>query len=352
MGMTGAQRPEQRQQGGKKSAGPPPDYMGAAQWQADSSRRAIQEQTAANRPNVSGPFSSQRWTRGPNGEWQLTTGLAGGLGQGLPGQAAAALQNPLDPSLFGPVQTGDQAREQAISSAYGAATSRLDPMFAQREEAQRAQLANQGLDPTSAAYRAQMGNFGRERTDAYNQALSSAIGQGTAAGHTAFQDNAQAQQMAIANALRQRQQPLAEMQQLQGMANNAPSFMGAGAADPTQYLAAMTGLGNWRLADKQMENQAAASAMQGLMSLFGAAGGGIAKAVSDERAKQNVRRWPIEALPGVPFATWEWRPGFEGSGPTVGVIAQDLARAAPRYVLRGEDGLLRVDYSFLWGGRP
>ena len=76
---------------------------------------------------------------------------------------------------------------------------------------------------------------------------------------------------------------------------------------------------------------------------------GLTGGLSDERAKQDIRRLHEEALPGVPFATWSWKPGFEWGGRTSGVIAQDLQRVAPNLVHEGPDGLLRVDYSFLEG---
>ena len=54
-------------------------------------------------------------------------------------------------------------------------------------------LANQGIDPGSAAYGKEMDTLNRGQNDAYSSAMSGAIQQGTAAGHTAFQDNLAAQ---------------------------------------------------------------------------------------------------------------------------------------------------------------
>jgi hypothetical protein len=93
----------------------------------------------------------------------------------------------------GALPTGQEARDQAITSAYGQSTSRLDPMFAQREDQMRARLANQGLDPGSQAADTAAGNFGRERNDAYTQALANAIGQGTSAGNAIFNQGVTAQ---------------------------------------------------------------------------------------------------------------------------------------------------------------
>jgi hypothetical protein len=79
-------------------------------------------------------------------------------------------------------------------------------------------------------------------------------------------------------------------------------------------------------------------------------GGGIGAAVpvlSDERFKADVVREAEEALPGVPFATWEWpdQPGVRHRG----VIAQDLERVAPEHVFTRGDGVKFADYSFLGG---
>lgn len=259
-----------------KSAGPAPDYKGFAEQQQASSQQNVQRQLEANRPNINTPFAQQSWSRGLDGEWTLNSGLNGGLGQAafaLGNQAGATLSQPLDPSLFGPVQTGDAAREQAISGAYNQAQARLDPMFARREEALGAKLAAQGLNPNSQAYRSAMGQFGTERNDAYNAALSSAIGQGTQAGAATFQQNLAAQQQGLANALRARNQPLADLQALQGFTTQMPGFNQAGMAEATQYLPAAMAFGNYNLQDAASQNQMWGSLLGGIGNLAGGIGG-------------------------------------------------------------------------------
>ena len=336
--------------GGKKSAPPPPNYQQASQDQAASSQANVSAQTLANRPNINTPFATQSWTTGPDGTPQLTTGLAGGLGAGaaaLQNQFGAANANPLDSSLFAPVAGGDAARNQAIESAWNQSTSRLNPMWDQRESQQRAQLAAQGLDPNGEAARNASGALGRDRNDAYTSALNSAIGQGTQAGQAVFGQNMASHQQALSDALAQRNAPLQSIGALQGLATGMPQFNQAGLADPTQSLAAAMGLGNYNIGNTQMQNDVAASAMQGIMGLLGSAGSGLASKFSDERLKTNVIRHREEALPGVPFASWEWKgqPGHR----EMGVIAQDLQKVAPEYVSEGEGGFLMVDYSFLRG---
>lgn len=90
----------------------------------------------------------------------------------------AALQESLDFSGASAIGDPTRLRQQAEDAVYGSATSRLDPQFAQREEAIESQLRNQGLRPGDEAYDTAMENFGRDRTDAYQQANFAAINAG------------------------------------------------------------------------------------------------------------------------------------------------------------------------------
>lgn len=327
-----------------KSAGAQPDFRGAAEQQGQSSQQAVNTQTQANRPNTNSPFSSEQWTKGPDGSWQRDLGLSGGLGTGasaLGAEFGAATSTPLDPSLFGGVADGSQARNQAIDAEFGQAVSRLNPMWDQRENQERSRLANMGLDPNSEAARTSMGSLGRERNDAYTSALNSAIGSGREAGTAVFNQNVASNQLALANALRRRSAPLEMMGQLRSFFDQ-PGFTNAGAGDATNYFGAATANGNWQQQDADRQNQFWGDLAGGIM---GAAGS--AAKLSDARAKTDIRRLPIEAMPGVPFATWQWAEGHEGSGPTFGVIAQDLQKVAPHLVRPRADGFLTVDYSFL-----
>jgi hypothetical protein len=233
--------------GGKKGAPAPPDYTGAAQQQGASSAANVGAQTAANRPNQSTTFANSNWVLGPNGQWTQQTGLAGPLGgaaNSLMGQAASNFGSPLD--------NGTATRDKVTSQLYDAATSRLDPQFRLQDEQVQANLANQGLDPTSAAARAANNQEDFARNDAYTQAMKSAQEQGTAAGQAAFEQN-----LAARNA------PLQEMGALQGL-EQMPSFMGAGMADPTQYLAAAMAQGNYGMQGAQMRNSVWADILGGL----------------------------------------------------------------------------------------
>lgn len=327
------------------SAPTPPDFNAAAQQQAGAQNAAIGQQTAANRPGQSTPFATTTWTQGPGGQWQQNVGFngpLGGLQQGLQQQAAQAMGTPFSLSGLPQMQTGEGARQQAIESAYGQATSRLDPAWQQREDATRTRLLQQGLDPGSEAFQREMGNLGQQRNDAYSSAMNAAIGQGTAAGDSVFRNSLLGRQQALADALRARGQAFGELQGMQGLLG-MPSFMGAGAGVAPQLLQA-AGL------QSQADLQRYATDQQAQSDMIGAGAGlltGGLSFLSDERAKTEVVRLPREALPGVPLATWRYREGYgDPSVRYLGVIAQDLQAAQPDAVTRGADGLLYVHPDF------
>ena len=78
--------------GGKSSAPPPPDYVGAAQLQGELSKETLNMQNFANRPTINTPFGSQTWqtnatTDPATGQkvtqWTQNTTLAPGLADAL-----------------------------------------------------------------------------------------------------------------------------------------------------------------------------------------------------------------------------------------------------------------------------
>lgn len=305
-----------------KHAPPPADYVGAAEQQGRSSR-----------PNVSTSFGSQSFSQGPDGQVTMTSQLSPEL-QKLFGRASG-----FDFANLGQMQDGSAARQQAIDSAYQQATSRLNPQWAQRETQLRSQLANQGLDANSQASRAANQQLGQARNDAYSSAMASAIAQGQAAGDSVFRNNMLARQQSIAEALGTPQ--IGALQQMQGFLN-APNFR----SDPTQYLAATRDKGeaDWR--KFQFDTQSDVDAWQsGLGTLAQLAP--YLFMLSDERAKTDIERLPVEALPGVPFARWTYRHDDSGKR-YLGVVAQDMERAGhSRWVATRPDGLKAVNYGFL-----
>jgi hypothetical protein len=126
---------------------------------------------AAATPNQTNAFGvNSSWNKGADGRMNQTQSFGGPLGdlnQNLQGQAANAWSSPLD--------NGAQARQHAEDAIYSRGASRLDPQFAQQEQAMTSGLANQGLDPGSQAFNNAYGNFSRAKNDAYGSLSQDAI---------------------------------------------------------------------------------------------------------------------------------------------------------------------------------
>ena len=122
--------------------------------------------------------------------------------------------------------------------------------------------------------------------------------------------------------------PVEDLERLKGKLENlAPvDVKGASktAGDPSSILGSAGGA---------MEG---AGGAEGIAALF---------AASDERLKMNIRRSATDALPGVPWASWEYKtdPGVR----CYGVIAQDLEKMAPQFVAYRADGMRMVNYAFI-----
>lgn len=185
--------PQRKLDGGwianKDSPSPPPapDYKGAAEATAASSRY-----------NQNTPLGSLNWSQGPSTTTpgtpgSETSGLPGTPGVTTPGQWTSTVnldprvQQALDTQLGLSNRMGTLASNQAdqvagqgpmdLSSvqgvsdkAYGNMTARLDPQWNAREESNDAALANQGIMHGSEAYENAKREFGNQRNDAYNQA--------------------------------------------------------------------------------------------------------------------------------------------------------------------------------------
>lgn len=274
-----------------KQAPAPSDYGGLTREQSRISQSTADAQTQQNRANTQGPIGTQTWTRDAQGRPVLQQGFSAGVqpvADALQSQAASAWGAPLD--------NGTDARNQTIQAAYGQATSRLDPQWAQRQQLQQSQLANQGLDPTSAAARASNLDFGQQRNDAYSSAMNGAINAGNQAGSQVFQNN-----LAARNA------PLSALMALSGQASQGPQYAMAGRAADPQLLAAAMGQDQAQLGAWQASNQANADAISGAMrgagsivgGIVGLAGGGVvpgqARVPGDSPANDTV---PAMLSPG------------------------------------------------------
>lgn len=202
---TEEQRADIAQNGGTgKKGGPAPgDYM-----------KMLDTMNQANRPNINTPGGSQRWSKDKDGNWTMDVSMAPQMQSAydnLFSQANEGFSQPLDFSGAPQVGDGSQARQRAEDAIYSRQASRLDPMWAQREEGQRAQLAAQGLDPSSEAGAADLGAFGRARNDAYSGAMQNAIIGGGAEASRQQGMDMNARQQYISELLQRRAQPLNEL---------------------------------------------------------------------------------------------------------------------------------------------
>lgn len=195
---------------GKKTVPPAPDFSAANA-----------AQTKANRPDQTNAFgTSTHW----NPDGSQTSSFGGGLGAAagnLENQLAASTASPMDFGSLPELQYGQDAFNRASDAAYKQETSRLDPMWGQREEAERARLANQGLDPGSEAFQHAMDDFGRGRNDAYQGAINSSIGLGQSAANQMFNQSSAARTQRLAEMLLGKKLPLEMLQGLGGFTGQA-----------------------------------------------------------------------------------------------------------------------------------
>lgn len=89
----------------------------------------------------------------------------------------ASLANERSDFLRDYLPTTEAATDQIDSKLYELGAKRLDPRFAQEEEALRTRLANQGIAPGSEAYNRELAQMGQTKNDAYNQLVLSGRGQ-------------------------------------------------------------------------------------------------------------------------------------------------------------------------------
>lgn len=336
---------------GKSSSPPPaPDYAGAAQATAQGNLEATRAATEANRINQYTPYGSLTYSRDPNAAtpdsgWSQNVNLSP-IGQqlldyqnqasiGLGQQTGQAL-NRVDQSLSQPFDYGSVGDVQ--NAAQSAVTSRLDPMWQQKEQQMNTQLVNQGLRPGTEAYSNAMRDFNVGRNDAYQQAILAGI-------------NTMPQTYQMASALRN--QPLNELNALRtGSQVTNPQFSqvpqqqatpGANMLGAAQ-MAGQSGLDQY---NAQVGGQ---NALMGGLFNLGSAGlgaygtyAGLA-AMSDIRLKSNIDRIGTHPL-GIGIYEYD----IFGERQR-GVMAQELFHVKPEAVLTHPSGYLMVDYGQI-GGR-
>jgi DNA-binding transcriptional MerR regulator len=313
------------------SKSPPaaPDYTGAAEKQAESSREVTEQQTWANRPDQITPFGNQTWQSTPTKDpttgqmlnrWTQTTtldpqmqaalddqqmlqqqrsGLAGSMYDRVASEYGAA---PPDYSKYESLGStpqamsfggGDKYSKEAGDAIYGQFESRNEPQFQRAQDAKRTQLYNMGLKEGDEAYDNAMSDLGQSQQDARLQAQYQAtVGAGAEASRMQGMDisagQAQyGQQMQSSNYQNQlRQQQIAEDMQRRGYSlneinailtgqqvgmPNMPSFNQAAASQATQYSNAAQQQGQADLDRFNAQQQATQGMMSGIGSMAGGA---------------------------------------------------------------------------------
>lgn len=200
---------------------------------------------------------------------------------------------------------------------YDLGAKRLDPRFAQEQEALRTQLIASGLRPGTQAFDQQMEKFGQTKNDAYNNLALTG------------------RQQAFQEASYERAQPLDEINTLlRGAPTSMPQFTNT----PQTSVAGVdyTGLVNQQYQAKLAQSQ---SAMGGL---FGLLGTGLTAGIkySDRRLKTDIKR--VGTLDnGLPVYAYR----LNGSDVTeIGLMADEVEKMAPEAVFQQPNGFKMVDY--------
>lgn len=196
--------------------------------------------------------------------------------------------------------------------------SRLDPMFAQRDEDLRTRLANQGIKVGSEAYDREMRNLGMQQNDAINQLLLS--GRGQASQELLAQDNQRINQISAL---------------MSGGQVSSPNFMTGAGISPiatTDNASIIANNDAAKMAAWQQQQAATGSLLGGIGGLF---------ALSDERTKTDKDKiGETDDGMGIYSFRYKGTPGKQ-----IGLMAQEVQKKKPKAVKRGPDGFLRVNYS-------
>lgn len=333
------------------------DYIRLANVQSGIGREFMQEQTRANRPDQFSPYGQSIWTE-EDGRWRQDIALPedrqaalesqdrlglmrSELGESLMGRASDVLGSPLGWKRLSAneVGTSDQARQAAEDAIYSRATSRLDPIWEQREQQTHDRLWNQGLRPGDEAWDAAMSNLGRERNDAYQAAINESVMGGGRESERSFKMDMMRRQQAIAENLRRRGLAINEINSLLGGQQigmpQLPGFQAAGRAAPPDVMNAAR-MGTQNAIDMYNADQMGDQSLwSGLTNLGSAAALGYF-AFSDRRLKTNIRR--VGVTPG---GQPVYRYTIFGRD-EIGVMADE---SPPDIVKKHSSGFLMVDYS-------
>lgn len=258
----------------------------------------------------------------------------------------AGIQNALPTS--GDIMAQQMRAEEALMS-------RINPQFAQQEEALRTRLINQGIGQGSQAYQREMESFNQAQNDARMQAVLAGQQYGTAAQNQALQRRLQ--EIDEYNA--QRNAPLNEYIGLtSGTQIVNPQFQstGYGGIQPFDIAGAMRNYYSNQQAAANNQQSAmgslfglggAALGSAGMLGGLGASGGGFLGsavgslfALSDERIKENIK--PHGQENG--HNTYEFNYIGYPDKKYIGVLAQEVMEKDPA-AIEDINGYMAVNYN-------
>lgn len=234
---------------------------------------------------------------------------------GLAADQSGFLQN----YLSKPVSLDNDATEARLLEL---GRKRLDPMLADRREAEATRLANQGIRLGSTAYDKAMGLVDQGENDALVQLLLQGRGQ------------------AVQEALTERNQPINEISALMsGSQVSQPQFMGStvGAIPTTDNSAIIASYDDQRRRIAEAEQASLGGLFKGVLNF-----GSTLIGLSDERLKKDKKK--IGEVNGMGLYSYRMKGEPESSPKQVGLMAQEVEKVVPSAVTRGKDGYRRVDY--------
>lgn len=322
---------------------PPPDPVATAAAQAGANRDTAVTQGLMNMVNQVGPDGSLTYSK--IGDETLTDSLTGKTYTVPRYQATTALSesgqriqninNQTQENIAGigrdqsarigellgkPVDLSNEAVEGRLMEL---GSARLNPRFAQEEDALRTRLVNQGLRPGTAAFDAEMSNFSQGKNDAFNQLMLQGRGQ------------------SVQEILAERNQPINEISALlSGSQVSQPNFVNTPQTQVggTDYQGAVYASHNAAMQNAQMKSQSQNAMLGGLFGLAGTLGGAGIRAWSDRRLKRDIRR--VGTLDnGLPVYFYEI-----GGRHELGVMADEVRAVKPEAVQRQPNGFDAVDY--------
>ena len=230
------------------------------------------------------------------------------------------LSGTLGQKLTGNFTVGNESTEARLAEL---GRNRLDPQFAQQDEALRTRLANQGIRVGTEAYDREMTNFGQRQNDAYNQLYLNGRGQATQ--EQFAEDNQRINQISALMSGGQVSQPnFVNPQGSQAATTDYAGIVNQGFQNQMGIYGQQ--MNNWNQAAAAVGNVASNAIM-----------------LSDRRAKKDIKK--VGNVKGLGVYEYRYKGAEKGSPIQMGLMAQEVKKRTPDAIVDRPDGLMAVDYS-------